>query len=296
MTIIPAPLAGYTDFAFRKILHECGAQEVWTEMISAAALYRGNEKTKGMLGIVTGARNVVQIFGNKPEYFASVIMSGVLDDFAEININMGCPAPKIAKDDSGCTLMRNLALAKKIIAACRDAIKKHGKKQILSVKMRLGWNKNIAVHFAQMCESAGADRVIVHGRLGIFGYSGDVDYNAIAEVKSAVKIPVIANGNITDEPDARRCIAVTRADGVMVGRALLGSPWKINMDGRTPPKDEMKKIIKRHIELFTAGGDNFADFKKHALFYCNSLGSGKEIKRRVASAKNIDEIKELLDI
>jgi hypothetical protein len=122
LLVIPAPLAGYTDFAFRQILAECGATEIWTEMVSATALTKNNAKTLSMIKTVDGVRNVVQLFGCNPEHFSAVVRSGVLNGFDEININMGCPAPKIAKEGAGCSLMRNLALAKKIITETAKAI------------------------------------------------------------------------------------------------------------------------------------------------------------------------------
>jgi tRNA-dihydrouridine synthase len=347
-----------------------------------------------MIKTVVGVRNVVQLFGSNPEHFSWVVSSGVLDGFDEININMGCPAPKITKEGSGCTLMRNLALAKKIITATAKAIKqrnairgkcraKHfagdcsqqkncanpsnplttqaptppqapanlstptiptppqapANPQSLSVKMRLGWNKNIAVHFAKLCEECGADRIILHGRFGTDGYSGVADWNAIAEVVNAVKIPVIANGDVKDGDSVKKCLETTRAAGVMIGRGLLGYPWRVKINGETPPAEkrqigvgdrsngvgngqivtnggagsnevvkntyetgetppaeDIKKIIARHIDLFTADKQPFPEFKKHALYYCNSLRVGKEIKRLVAVAPDMPEIKRLLGI
>jgi tRNA-dihydrouridine synthase len=327
MKVLPAPLAGYTDFAFRRLLAECGADEVWTEMISAAALVKNNPKTVGMIKTVAGVRNVAQLFGCDSEYFAAAVAGGALAEFDEININMGCPAPKVAKEGGGGTLMRNVTAAKKIITACKKALTENADfaanavrndaavpavpavpavftarrpnaraPQKLSVKMRLGWNKNTAVPFARMCEECGADRIIVHGRFGTDGYSGVADWAAVAEVVRAVKIPVIANGDITDIDSAKRCLAVTNADGVMIGRGLLGHPWRIALNGQTPTDGEIKRIIARHIELFEAEKYPFPEFKKHALFYCNALKVGKEIKRSVAVTKDMDEIKRLLCI
>jgi tRNA-dihydrouridine synthase B len=296
MEILPAPLAGYTDYAFRKLLTECGAAEVWTEMISATALVKNNPKTLNMIKTVSGVRNTVQLFGTNPEHFAAAVECGILHKFDEININMGCPAPKIAKDGGGCCLMRNLALARKIITASAKAVKKQKKPQTLSVKFRLGWNKNIAVHFAQMCEECGADRLIVHGRKGVDGYSGAADFNAIAETVRAVTIPVIANGDITDIKTAEKCMEITNAAGVMIGRGLLGHPWHIKLAEPEPSPAVIRKIISRHIELFEGENYPFPEFKKHALFYCNALHTGKPVKQSVAVAADMAEIKRLLSI
>jgi nifR3 family TIM-barrel protein len=279
MKIIPAPMAGWTDFAFRQVLYECGAKEVWTEMISATALYMNSEKTKRMLRLVDGeVRQVVQLFGSNPRHFGIVIQSGLLSGYDEININMGCPAPKIVKNGCGCKHMLDIDKAKEIILECKAAIRT---KQKLSIKMRLGWDKNVAVRFAKMCEGSGADRIIVHGRLGVDGYRGSVNYDAIAEVVKSVAIPVVTNGNIIDRETANRCIDITKADGIMIGRALLGNPWKIRLDGITPTKEEIKKIIQRHIKLFDGNPNALI---KQLLCYCKALGT----------PKNVDEIKKMI--
>ena len=268
--VLPAPIAGWTDFAFRTVLFECGAAEVWTEMISATALVMRSAKTKAMLRRVEvpaggRLRQVVQLFGNNPAHFAEVVKNGELSGYDEININMGCPAPKIVKNKSGCYLMTDIDKAREIVMACVEA---RGGAEV-SVKMRLGWDKNIAVQFAKMCESCGVDRIIVHGRLGVDGYRGVADWAAIAEVVSAVSIPVIANGDIVDRASAERCLAVTKTDGVMMGRALLGAPWKIRLDDVKPTVDDIHKIIRRHKELFDG---NKSDLIKHGLQYAKSLG------------------------
>jgi tRNA-dihydrouridine synthase len=145
-----------------------------------------------------------------------------------------------------------------------------------------------------MCAECGADRIIVHGRFGIDGYSGVADYNAIANVVSAVTIPVIANGDMKDPDSIKRCLAITNADGVMIGRGLLGHPWRINPTAVPPSPDEIKRIIARHIELFTADNRPFAEFKKHALYYCNAIKIGKETKQAIATAPDLHEISRLL--
>ncbi|MBO4823203.1 MAG: tRNA-dihydrouridine synthase family protein [Clostridia bacterium] len=266
--IIPAPLAGWTDYAMRAVLVDCGAREVWTEMINATALVRDNAKTVAMLKPVTttGVRQVVQLFGREPADFVTVINSGLLKDYDEVNLNMGCPAPKIIKNHCGCALMKDLDAARRLIALCRDATKQTG--QALSVKMRLGWDKDIAVEFAQMCEKAGVDRLIVHGRLGIDGYRGTADYAGIARVKAAVKISVIANGDIRDRASYEKCLAETHADGVMVGRALCGAPWKINLDDQVPTYARIVELMQMQKRLHIG---NPSDLIKHWLAYQKQL-------------------------
>ena len=237
-------MAGYTTAEFRAVLAECGARVVWTEMVSVAAIYHdlknkvftkgnvrsvfGNKKTLKLLEIMRGGapavRTVVQLFGHVAGQFEFAIRSGLLDEFDEININMGCPANKVVKNCEGVSLMREdengeWPVAREIIEACVGATSKP-----VSVKMRLGVRPGGAaryVDFAKMCERAGASRLIVHGRYGSAGYSGEADWVAVGEIVRAVGIPVIANGDIRSIEDARRCLGVTGASGVMVGRMLL---------------------------------------------------------------------------
>ena len=222
-------MAGYTDCDFRRILVQYRAKVVWTEMVSAAALFYGNKKTLELLKFdpVPGVKAVVQLFGKDPKHFEFAIkfLADNNYNFDEININMGCPANKIVKNGEGVALMSKPELAREIIETCVRV-----SPVPVSVKMRLGFKSTgglnppapPAVGFAKMCQEAGASRVIVHGRYGDQGYSGTADWPAIAEVVRAVqKIPVIANGDIKTRADAQRCLDVTGAAGVMVGRALL---------------------------------------------------------------------------
>ena len=266
--ILPAPLAGWTDYGFRAVLVACGAGEIWTEMINATALARCNAKTIAMLKTESydDVYQVVQLFGREPADFTTVIQSGMLDAYDEINLNMGCPAPKIVKNHCGCALMRDLERARHLITVCRNALT--GKRQRLSVKFRLGWDKNIAVEFAQMCEQAGAERIIVHGRLGVDGYRGVADYPALAAVKQAVAIPVIANGDIRDRASYEQCLAVTKADGVMVGRALCGAPWKIKLDDQVPTYERIIELMQLQRAKHNA---NPHDLIKHWLCYQKQL-------------------------
>lgn len=262
--IIAAPLAGWTDYAFRSVLVACGAREVWTEMINATALARGNAKTIAMLQApkAPGVWQVVQLFGREPADFVTVIESGLLKDYDEVNLNMGCPAPKIIKNHCGCKLMQDFTAAQHLIELCHAATRKTH--QVLSVKHRLGWDRDVAVEFAQMCVAAGAERLVVHGRLGVDGYRGTADYAAIARVKAAVSVPVIANGDVRDRDSYQRCLRETQADGVMVGRALCGAPWKINLDDRVPSYERIVELMAMQRSLHTG---NPSDLIKHELCY-----------------------------
>ena len=266
--ILPAPLAGWTDYGFRAVLAACGARELWTEMINATALARGNQKTIAMLKTeqYDNVYQVVQLFGREPADFVTVIQSGMLNAYDEINLNMGCPAPKIIKNHCGCAMMKDLARAEHLIHLCHAAVQ--NTHQQLSVKFRLGWDKNIAVEFAQMCARAGADRIIVHGRLGVDGYRGTADYAAIAQVKQSVSIPVIANGDVRDRASYEHCLAVTQADGVMVGRALCGAPWKIKLDDQVPTYARIVELMQ--LQRAKHHG-NPHDLIKHWLCYQKQL-------------------------
>lgn len=265
-------MAGFTDFAFRKVLRKCGACVTWTEMISVTALVHNSQKTKEMLR--RSGKTVVQLFGKNPAHFESVIKSGILDGFIEININMGCPARKITSNGDGAALMKNPKLAREIIETCVRLTKKP-----ISVKTRLDGG----AEFARMCEAAGAARLIIHGRTASQGYSGKADWNAIAQTVKAVKIPVIANGDVRDAGHARECIEQTGAAGVMIGRALVGAPWKISNKRVNP-----KSIIKSHLKHAT----NILEMRKHLIAYARD----KKLKNRLAVVKSQKEASEILDL
>ena len=286
-SVEPAPMAGYTDLAFRKVLRKCGTEVTWTEMISVTALFHKSKKTEKMLA--HDGPTIVQLFGKNPAHYEAVIKSGVLDKFTEININMGCPARKITSNGDGVALMKNPKLAQEIIETCVRVSRRP-----VSVKMRLGFapeppNPDVlpyAVQFALMCQSAGASRVIVHGRFGTQGYSGKADWNAIAEIVRNVKIPVIANGDVQDATHAEECIKQTKAAGVMIGRALIGAPWKISRE--TASDKEVRAIVKYHLKH----ADNIVEMRKHLLAYCKD----KELKKQLAVVKSKEEASRILQL
>lgn len=297
-----APLAGYTDRAFRRVLAECGAKIIYTEMISATALVYGNEKTFDMIKIdkQEGVTNVVQLFGNKPEHFAKAIQSGVLDEFDEININMGCPAKKIVQGGEGSALMLDMSLAKRIIEVCV------GNTNIpITVKMRLGYHpvdrdvmegdQAPVMELAKICEEVGAKKIIVHGRVQAQGFNGVADWHAIARVVKLVSIPVIANGDITNMEKAKECLSITGAAGVMIGRAIIGAPWNITLS-ETPPEDEVKRIIKLHLVEAQKHNVYMPELRKQLLQYFNHIRNSKELKLRVVKVETYEELFALLDL
>lgn len=219
---ILAPMAGYTDMAFRHLCLKMGAGLVCTEMVSSKALHYKNKKTEELLEIYgCDMPTAVQLFGHEPEIMAEAVKNPLLSKFDIIDINMGCPARKIVSNGDGSALLKDLELARKIIKACVDATEKP-----VTVKFRIGFDsgENIAVEFAKMCEEAGASAITVHGRTTAQAYSGKVDYETIRLVKQAVKIPVFANGDCRTKEDFDNILKLTNADGVAIGRGAVGKP------------------------------------------------------------------------
>lgn len=245
--LILAPMAGLSDVAFRNMCLKFGAGLVCTEMVSAKALSYKNKKTEDLLITLDDEiPKAVQIFGHEPEVMAEAVKNPLLAKFDIIDINMGCPAPKIVKNGDGSALLKNFDLAEQIISACVNATNKP-----ITVKFRIGFDEgeNIAVDFARMCEKAGAAAITVHGRTTKQGYSGIVDYEAIKQVKQAVNIPVFANGNCETREDYENILKITGADGIMIGRASLGSPeiFEEILTGKKPDVNKFEQI-KYHYE------------------------------------------------
>ncbi len=245
--LILAPMAGLSDVAFRNMCLKFGAGLVCTEMVSAKALSYKNKKTEDLLITLDDeVPKAVQIFGHEPEVMAEAVKNPLLAKFDIIDINTGCPAPKIVKNGDGSALLKNFDLAEQIISACVNATDKP-----ITVKFRIGFDEgeNIAVDFARMCEKAGAAAITVHGRTTKQGYSGIVNYEAIKQVKQAVNIPVFANGNCETREDYENILKITGADGIMIGRASLGSPeiFEEILTGKRPNVNKFEQI-KYHYE------------------------------------------------
>ena len=241
--VFMAPLAGYTNYPFRKLCLSYGAGLTFTEMVSAKGLHYGSEGTKELL--YSGAAEkikAVQLFGSSPEILLEACQSEHLKPFDIVDINMGCPMPKIYNNGEGSALLSDPVLAGKIVTAC----KKSGKR--ITVKMRIGLKQDniIGGEFAKVLEDAGADMITVHGRTKDKIYAGEPDYQAIADVKKAVKIPVVANGGIFSVKDAEKMLENTGADGVMVARAAMYDPQIFcDLTGRV--KESKKDMILRQL-------------------------------------------------
>ena len=287
-----APMAGVTDVAFRTLCKKFGAGLTTTEMISVKGLFYGDKKTINFLKTAKCEKPVaVQLFGSDPEAFAEVVKMPQIKKFDIIDINMGCPAPKIVKNGEGSALMKNFDLAEKIIRACTENTKKP-----VTVKFRKGFDKDVCVEFAKMCERAGASAITIHGRLAKDMYSGKVDLEAIKKVKQAVTIPVVGNGDVCDGQSFENMLNKTGVDAVLIGRACFGKPWIFSeiLKYKTPKKK--LPIIKKHVKLAKKFKVlNLLEMRKHFAWYLTGFKGASEARAKVFEAKNEKEILKILD-
>lgn len=289
--VILAPMAGYTDMAFRHMCLSAGAGLVCTEMVSSKALHYKNEKTEELLKIFkSDAPTAVQIFGHEPEIMAEAVKNPLLQKFDVIDINMGCPARKIVSNGDGSALLNDLGLAREIIKACVEATDKP-----VTVKFRIGYEKdeNIAVEFAKMCEDAGASAITVHGRTTSQGYAGDVDYETIRLVKESVNIPVFANGDCKTKADYYKILELTKADGVAIGRASVGYPEIFSEITGTEFKLDKLSQIKFHYEtLIKEWGEKYAVkyMRSHLAGYLSKQYKNSELLVKLLKFENYSEI------
>lgn len=297
-----APMADMTDQPFCRICREVSGKDfiIFREMVSSEALVRGNKKTLRMCEFDEPERLIVlQLFGASPDTI--VRAAGIVVEKFQpngIDINMGCPVPKItAKNLAGAALMKNHDKAVEIIRKLKAA---HFGVPI-SVKTRLGWGSDDEIlEFAPKLEEAGADAISIHGRTKTQGYNGRANWEKIAEVKKVLKIPVIANGDIHSEADIQQCLEVTGADGVMIGRGALGNPWIFS--GRVPILEEIKKVVLRHAELhieYYGMEHGLATFRKHLLWYFKGekvrlIKNVKDLKTRLVKVNNLLDLQSLL--
>lgn len=288
-----APMAGYTDVGFRRLCAKFGAGITYTEMVSAKAMLFDSEKTKDLL-ITEDEEKIkaVQIFGHEPLVMQKACQNPLLDKFDIIDINMGCPAPKIVKNHEGSFLLTNKTLAGDIVRACVDATDKP-----VTVKMRLGFNNdNVAVDFAREIEKAGASMITVHGRTQSQMYSGKVDLESIKKVKQALTIPVVANGDVVDLSSFNQTLETTGADAVMIGRGSLGNPTLFaEILGKKFDKRYLNKynLISEHIStLQKYFNDRFINLnmRKHIAFYLKNTGADSGFKQRLMVEEDIDKV------
>ena len=294
--IFLAPLAGYTNAVFRKMCYDLGAGLTVTEMVSAKGLYYKSEKTKLLLALPDGYRGIkaCQIFGCDPMVMEWASKSEDLQPFDLIDINMGCPMPKIYNNGEGSALMNDLSLAGRIISA----VKKSGK--AVSVKFRTGLTEDsiISAEFAKMCEDSGADMICVHGRVRDKIYAGEVNFKAVADAKNAVSIPVIANGGVFSRADAERLMDETGADGIAIARGAMYSPW-IFADILGEEYDKKSLILRQIDDTREMLGERFACvfMRKMVAFYLKGEPNATILRQCLFKCKTTEEVeREVEDI
>ena len=298
-------MAGITDISFRLICKEMGAGLLYTEMISAKGLYYKDKKTDELTLIDERERPIaIQIFGSDPNIMSEVVETQIneRDDIDIIDINMGCPAPKIVKNGDGSALLKEPHLVGKIV---HEVVKVSNKP--VTVKIRKGWDyKSVnAVEIAKIVEGEGASAITVHGRTRDMYYSGEADWDIIGEVKSNVSIPVIGNGDIFTPEDGIKMLEYTNCDGIMVGRGVKGNPWLIKnilslMNGRDIYNPNyVDKIIKaiEHLELLCDFKDEriaVKEMRKHISWYIKGIKGSAQIKNQVNTIETVEDMKSLL--
>ena len=294
------PMAGVTDWAFREICADLGAGVTVTEMVSSRALVYKDKKSAALLKRNDACLCGAQIFGNDPAIMAeAAVMAMEISGCDFLDINMGCPMPKIANSGDGCGLMRTPELAGEIVAAVVKAVDAP-----VTVKCRLGWDKgNINVlDFTKRMEDNGAAMVTVHGRTRAQLYTGTADWDYIRKVKENLSIPVIANGDIVDAPSAMRCQKWTGADGLMIGRATFGDPWvfqqvKAAMAGEEIPerpalKDRIAVAVRQFQLSETDHGEHIAclEARKHFAWYLRGVRNASYYKNQISSMNTMEDI------
>ena len=301
-----APMAGVADEAFRALCVSCGASFCVSEMVSAKALTMNDEKSKELMYHHPNGRPFgIQLFGSDPAVMAegARIALAFQPDF--IDINMGCPAPKIIKNSSGSALLKNPALAGEITKSVKLAVPCP-----VTVKFRIGWDENNinCVEIAKVLEASGADALTVHGRTRAQMYAPPVDLKAISNIKKAMKIPVIGNGDIFTPADAQKMYNETACDLIMAGRGALGRPWlfsQINEYLSTgsfqpdPSPAQRMEIMMRHAEQICAlKGERIGinEVRKHALWYTKGLRGSAKLRNRFSTVSSLEELNELAKI
>ena len=297
--LILAPMAGVTNLPFRIVCKDYGAGMVCTEMASAKAMFHNDQKTKRLFNAEGEKRPIsFQVFGSELESMAYAVK--YMSDFADIiDINMGCPAPKVVKNGDGSKLLLDLKKAQEII---ETAVK--NSKVPVTVKFRKGWDKEniVAVNIAQIAEQAGASAVTIHGRTRSEFYTGKADWDIIKKVKQSVNIPVIGNGDIVDEESALQMFEQTGVDGIMIGRGSFGNPWifrnikhylETGEKLPQPTNNEKLEVMEKHIELAVKEkGEDVAikELRKHIAWYTKNLKNSSEFRNSINKVEKKEEL------
>lgn len=302
--LILAPMAGVTDLPFRLLCKEQGAGLLCMEMVSAKAVCYRNRNTEAMLSIDPGETPVsLQLFGSDADIISETAARLEERPFSVLDLNMGCPVPKVTGNGEGSALMKNPALVEEIVSKTVKAIRKP-----VTVKIRKGFDEDHinAVEIARIAEACGASAVTVHGRTREQYYHGRADWDIIRQVKEAVDIPVIGNGDVVSPASAEEMLSQTGCDGVMIGRGARGNPWifrqilhwmKTGEEEERPPVEEVKAMILRHARLLAEYKGMYTgirEMRKHVAWYTAGFPNSSRLRAEVNKVESLDELEDLI--